>query len=92
MLRTDQPPVPDEPIIDLVTGYTLNMPLEWQVEPGWQVKHPDLYQHILRQRELRGIVIEDDGLVELPVSRPYDPSRKRTNKPQSTRKPKPLRK
>lgn len=63
--------IPEDVLIDPVTGYAINIPLGFQVYAGWQQARPDLYQHILAMRVAEGVVIADDLFSEptFPKSR-----------------------
>lgn len=53
-----------EPIIDLLTGISLNLPLGSQLYPYWWENEPEKYAYVLARREELGITGIDDDLWE----------------------------
>ena len=50
----------DDALIDFETGYAINIPLGYQVPPGWQSHNPDVLARIYAMRTANGIVVVDD--------------------------------
>lgn len=64
--------LPDEMIIDPLSGYSVNVPFEYQGYPFWWDDKPETVGRIKAMREKLGIIVEDfpSGV---PVHRESEP-------------------
>lgn len=56
-----------DPIIDLETGYSINIPLGWQDYPGWQNDRPEVVERINAIRAANRIYVANDFWMESPA-------------------------
>lgn len=52
-------PVPDEVMVDLVTGYAINIPAEKQLPPQWWLSDPATVPRFIEMRKHYGIELTD---------------------------------
>ena len=51
---------PENPVWDMETGLSLNVPAQMQLWPGWWNQKPDLYALLQEKRKAAGVVVQDD--------------------------------
>ena len=78
--------IPDPNIIDLVTGYSISLPLGDQDYPGWQEDRPEVIARLLRLREEHGIAPVDDNFKPRPAFVPITSVKGRPPRPISRSK------
>lgn len=81
MITNEDIPQPDVVIVDPVSGYAINIPLGYQVPPGWVEQFPEQYSRILEMRKEQNVVIEDDLLPGKHVPDEEPPPRRRMAAP-----------
>jgi hypothetical protein len=52
--------IPVEPIIDMESGFPINIPLGWVVPPGWLDANKSDYERIVAARKHFGVEVEDE--------------------------------
>lgn len=56
LLNDDLP----EAIVDIETGYAINLPLGWQDYPGWQLDRPEVVERINKLRVEMSVYVAND--------------------------------
>jgi hypothetical protein len=57
-------------IIDMGSGYSITIPVIYQMPPFWWEDNPDAYSSVLKARRARGITVDDWDGGKRPVRGP----------------------
>lgn len=78
--------VPEQVMVDTVTGYAINLPLGPQDYPGWQDDRPDVVERIRRLRHELEVSVRDDEFRDPPHAGTQTESHDRSKRPLSGRR------